>query len=313
MKADFKIFITIFLILLSSFLIIIDFYFVASLFSYSATILTIFIFLVSTSKSFKIHWRTIFPYCINLILSILFIKKELLTNNNNDDDNIYFIFAIILIIFSFLSVILLFVFPVPTSSLISDNIGTISFTLNNNETINDQIFFQNNKSIIVQCWYPIKNNEQISLLSSIYNFFVSNKAVLWTSGHPLEQTKELSLLLKSLSINFKFPEFFLQHLLLSTTSSIFQKDFSSIIDDKDGQKLPIAIYCHGMYGWRNIHSTCCELLASKGFIVFSLDHPNDCMISRPILDLDNSVSFNYHVPKGKLVCTKLFIIFSFFI
>jgi hypothetical protein len=302
MKADFKIYVTIFFILLSSIYIIIDFYYAARLFSYIATILSIFIILLSTSRSLKVHWRTLLPYSINFILSILFLyNKELVSNNN-----VNFILAIILIIFSVLSIILLFVFPVPTSLLISNNIGTTSFTLINNATINDEKFNQNNKSIIVQCWYPIKLNEKISFLSSIFNFFVNNKAVLWTSGHHLEQTKELSLLLKSLSTNFKFPEFLLQHLLLSTTSSIYQKDFSNIVDDKDGKKIPIAVYCHGMYGWRNIHSTCCELLASKGFIVFSLDHPNDCMISRPILDLDNSISFNYHVPKGKLVFTNYY-------
>ena len=43
----------------------------------------------------------------------------------------------------------------------------------------------------------------------------------------------------------------------------------------------MAVYSHGMYAWRQIASTTFEMLASHGFVVFSVDHKPSAMVSRP--------------------------------
>lgn len=47
---------------------------------------------------------------------------------------------------------------------------------------------------------------------------------------------------------------------------------AEIDDDFKGQKVPVAIFSHGIRGHRNIASGLCRELASQGFIVYSLDH-----------------------------------------
>ena len=53
-----------------------------------------------------------------------------------------------------------------------------------------------------------------------------------------------------------------------------------------------------MYGWRQLASSTCEALASDGFVVFAVDHGPSAMISRPYLDLDAAIEFDYNVPNN---------------
>ena len=144
------------------------------------------------------------------------------------------------------------------------------------------------KDIPVQCWFPMKEK---GTASSSYS-----KAMLWTSGNPQEQERELFALLNALARNQKLPSFALKHLALTRVNSIFNLDLTDLSDSK--KVYPVAIYSHGLYGWRQIHHTACEKLASEGIIVFALDHQPDSTLSRPYKKLKTTKKFDFNVPAG---------------
>eukprot|EP00598_Pedospumella_elongata_P000911 CAMPEP_0184975784 /NCGR_PEP_ID=MMETSP1098-20130426/6912_1 /TAXON_ID=89044 /ORGANISM="Spumella elongata, Strain CCAP 955/1" /LENGTH=473 /DNA_ID=CAMNT_0027498559 /DNA_START=620 /DNA_END=2041 /DNA_ORIENTATION=+ len=92
------------------------------------------------------------------------------------------------------------------------------------------------------------------------------------------------------------PSFVTNHLALGRTKSLWQYAFDKLISKEELPKLPIAIYSHGMYGWRQIHHTACEKLASEGFIVFACDHTPDCLLTRPLSE--TASYFDFATPKG---------------
>ena len=73
----------------------------------------------------------------------------------------------------------------------------------------------------------------------------------------------------------KIPSFFPTHLKHIKTNSF--KNIN-IVKEKN-KKLPILIFSHGITGSRLLHQILFESLASKGYVVFALDHSYDANIS----------------------------------
>jgi len=66
---------------------------------------------------------------------------------------------------------------------------------------------------------------------------------------------------------------------------------NNINREKDNEKFSVAIFSHGLYGWRQINHSTCENLASHGYIVFACDHSPDGTLTRPFVrDDDNDDS-----------------------
>ena len=86
-------------------------------------------------------------------------------------------------------------------------------------------------------------------------------------------------------------------------NSLYQADFTHLstihedVKENSGIKMPIAIYSHCLYGWRQFSTSTCENLACYGFFVIACDHSPDATISRPIAQRDCFRPFDYFGPK----------------
>ena len=185
-----------------------------------------------------------------------------------------------------ITVILICLLPVsPPAVLIGKHtsIGTTSFNFSHAES--DEHCMHD---IPVQCWFPMKDKNKGTSNSPL------SGAMLWTSGHPREQERELFALLAALARNQRLPVFALRHLALTRTNSCYCNDLNSLSEAE--KSYPVVIYSHGMYGWRQIHHTACEKLASEGFVVFAIDHQPDSTLARPFKDLKRARGFHFSVP-----------------
>ena len=222
----------------------------------------------------KVFWRTIFLYAILIVASIyisilMFSYRDTIETNNGALS----ILPTLLLVASVLSSIAMYIYPVPSCPpLLGNNkiVGTISFNISV-----ENKGYDNEKSGIhgcrtVQCWFPMQNS--ISMYSS--------RSILWTSGNKETQFKESRVLLDAVAASSKIPSFVLRHLSFSRSNSYGQESFKNITQPPNNKRFPVAVYCHGLYGWRQIHNSLCETLASFGFVVFSIDHYPDCTISR---------------------------------
>eukprot|EP01034_Spumella_vulgaris_P025471 gene25471-31937_t len=190
-----------------------------------------------------------------------------------------------------------FLFPVPAARSLPGRfklIGTTSFDipLVDLEAQNSSI---SQRSPVSSDRKPVSVGDgPENIFTAFYQTHLRGRALLWTSGNPRTEYQESDELLKQVAINYKLPDLILHHLSLSQTNSIFQRDFSGMSHSRNSG-FPVAIYSHGMYGWRQCHHSACEALASHGFLVFAVDHAPDCMLSRPAGDLRGSVKFDYTI------------------
>jgi hypothetical protein len=256
--------------------------------------------IVHTSPTWKnplLYWRSILLYFAHLLIFVFILT------------GIDFKHAIILrwnlLFSSLISSILLFLFPVPSADKLNGpfkKVGTITFTIPLTHNQGEKEMDTYNKELTVQCWFPL---DAAKFASSPDSFM--NNALLWTSGNPSSQVEEAYLLLDQIAIRqVKIPPFLSRHLLLSRVNAIWQKSMESVAAPVHSTALseasyPVAVYVHGMYGWRQVHSSCCEKLASQGFIVFACDHAPDAMIGRPISRatgaLKPAIRFDFNLPK----------------
>lgn len=118
------------------------------------------------------------------------------------------------------------------------NIGTTSFNLSADPLTG--------KPLSVQCWFPIPTGVPLG----------GSPALLWTSGCPIEQHAECFALLQRLAAMNNIPATFMSHLALTRTNSVYRPSASFLAPEL----MPIAIYSHGLYGWRQGHHTACERL-----------------------------------------------------
>ena len=216
------------------------------------------------------HWR-IYPLILGFGLQFFYVTSD---------------YSLLCVLPALVTGITLYLLPVSTPTLLigkHTRIGTVSFNFSAADS--DESYM---KDIPVQCWFPMKEKGTTSSSNS--------KAMLWTSGNPQEQERELFALLNALARNQKLPSFALKHLALTRVNSIFNLDLTDLSDSK--KVYPVAIYSHGLYGWRQIHHTACEKLASEGIIVFALDHQPDSTLSRPYKKLKTTKKFDFNVPAG---------------
>lgn len=262
-----------------------------------AVIASLFYFLEEIS--WDLNWRTVSVLAISLsglVLAILVLYSVIYA-----ESVLFIAYAWIVVAIVLISMPLIFVFPKPSAPKLAGPlklIGTASFTLqyssSNKESVEDGV--ENEKtSLPVQCWFPIQKHD--NLWDDIIERFFTLRATLWTSGHPVEQYDEGKMLYSVIVNHLKLPFFMLNHLCTSRSNSFYQANLDRTLTNKD-HKMPIAIFSHGMTGWRQIHSSLAESLASLGFLVIASDHAPDAMISRPIGNLKDSTKFNYAPPPG---------------
>ena len=262
----------------------------ASFYVFTGSLIVLsFVNFESTSKSLTAHWRTLPHCCCTILLWIwMFIGKRL-----NLSNWIEVILCIVCLIVELISVLLVFLLPVPNLRSPTGNcaVGTLSFTLpvelnDSMDTVSGACKNAQGKILVpIQCWFPLKSSKSSSFLQ---------KALLWTSGCSSEEEAEAFLLANTLARTGGMKGWMLHHLVLSRSYSQYQPNVNYI--DTSKGKLPVVIYSHGLHGWRQVHTTLCEELASQGYLVFAIDHMPCGTLGRPIFQLDHSVSFNFPAP-----------------
>lgn len=260
--------------------------------------------LVSTSIiDFELHWRSFGLYLVNITASILLIAAVTSSSSLSADSTSIEVLAYLQIVISCLTIPIFYLLPVPNPAPLSGHhrfVGTTSFLLDLDPTYKErpenqnQTFDRYNTNVTVQCWFPLQPSQN-SLLQ-FYERYLAPRAVRWTSGSPSSQVEESRILQNNIVKHHSIPVFILRHLALAQTNSLWQNNIDRLVEGD--KQLPIAIFSHGMYGWRQLHTSLCEELASLGFIVFACEHAPDAMVTRPADNLDNCIPFDFTPPKG---------------
>lgn len=305
--------ITALLLIASAGLVFSDILFPAAILAWITTFLTCLSVAFAPSWASNMHWRVLFLYIMSVTASTV-IPVSLFSNQYVDGDGMVAL-ACLMIVSALLALLLLSVFPKPSPSRLLGPyklVGTTSFVLHldknfmDNEENKHKILDKVNDSLPVQVWFPMQSHSNPIL--NIIERFCSLRAILWTSGCPKEEYAESVLLLDNIAKNYGLPSAITRHLSLARTNSLWQNNLDRLLVVEQATELggagknenchfPIAIYSHGMYGWRTLHTSLCESLASLGFIVLACDHAPDCMVSRPIHEVnDKHVAFDFHVP-----------------
>ena len=234
---------------------------------------------------FDIHWRSLLLFTFIIILSLICLVEKSRGENELLSNSFRLGFGVVNLFVCVVTAIIYNYFPVSSNPELSGkyhSVGTTSFNL----PFSSPIVPANMSSITIQCWFPINHSPTPFELCTL----------LWTSGHPDYQLQEILDLLTALTKSNSLPSFCTHHLTLARTKTFWQAAFDKLIGKDVQAKFPIAIYSHGMYGWRQIHHTACEKLASEGFIVFACDHIPDCLLTRPLGGTPSY--FDFVTPKG---------------
>jgi hypothetical protein len=273
--------------------------------SWLGTFVAIVNYMTSTTLRLGPHWRTIPLFMFNMSLSIFFSICSTLGARYSHSTSVTL--GSILIVLSCCTAIVLYLLPVPTMPTLCGKygrIGTHSFQISVTLPSHSQVYKDAQSYLLpVQCWFPLPNNlSQWEIL--LDKLSLRSRSVLWSSGDPNHQIEESSHLLDYTAQDSKLPTFIFRHLALSTSHSKYipdmnQVNFSQLLSFSTTPAvggLPVAIYSHGMYSWRQIASTTFEALASNGYIVFSVDHSPSAMVSRPPKSPNLNTVFDYYLP-----------------
>ena len=109
------------------------------------------------------------------------------------------------------------------------------------------------REIMVQAWYPSENSDSIGT-NSYMDFMNLRSKTLASAG--------------------KIPAFLPSHLNMISTNTR-----SDVACSDKLEKYPVLIFSHGITGSRHLHQILFEHLASKGYIVFALDHSFDANLT----------------------------------
>lgn len=261
-------------------------------FSWAAVVLMAGRVASSPSLRLQMFWRTLPLYVINLIVAAVVAVYSV----GSLPHLFSRIMGCVTLVLAALTAIILFLLPVPSPDRLRgrfQSIGTYSFHLPLTEAPEGEVDTFN-AFVAVQCWFPLQRQD--SLWSRLWESLFCQRSVLWTSGHPADQADESAAILHAIARDIKAPSFFAEHLSLARTHAIYTGPEAAV----SNIRFPVAIYSHGMYGWRQIHHSACESLASEGFFVFACDHAPDCMVSRPLVDSGHPfTSFSFKVPEDK--------------
>lgn len=286
---EFDLRLSIFLYLLSALLLLVwseNFSNVLAFFiSWMATALMLLhIFRLSSIRTpFSAQWRTV-PLFIYGIVSSSLLASSFSSNDGTVEDSLSHgsIIGIVGIVVSLYSSFVVSIFPLPGTPRLRGKfvrVGTNSFIL------------PKSGGRTVQCWFPLSNAKPISWWRWLF-LCERKKGVMWTSGNPQCEIKESRKLFEALNKVENVPLFILNHLHLARCRAEWCDEIN-LLSVKDTEKYPVAIFSHGLKGWRQIHHTACEQLASYGFIVFSMDHTPDAMVSRPHMEPEKSKNFSF--------------------
>ena len=232
-----------------------------------------------------IHWRSLALYSFTIALSITSAVELAKGENTLFSFAFRVAFGVVYLLVCLITAALYYFCPVTANPEITGKykrIGTTTFTIRCSPPEADA----STGVLAVQCWFPINHTPS----------WFEQYTLLWTSGHPNHQLEESMGLSAALTKSNNMPSFITNHLALARTNSFWQGAFDKLICKEELPKLPIAIYSHGMYGWRQIHHTACEKLASEGFVVFACDYVPDCLLARPLGQA--AVHFDFATPKG---------------
>lgn len=275
------------------------------------------------------YWRTNILSYSNVIAWIYVVILHRFARGNPiiSESNVYpYIFmgaGVLMCIVSVCTLMVLLLFPIPTHRKVTGkytHIGTKSFNIAVDKEHHLYGEFHSNSCkedqseqylIPVQVWFPIvqpygrhKNKHKIKSENNSKTFRILHKyCMMWTSGVDADEEQELLLLIHQLCDNNHMSQYkwLFHHLLLSVTQSEYQENFANIdtqYNTHPNKKLPIALYSHGMHGWRQCHSSQCEDMASHGYMVFALDHSPCSTMARPVHALQFSQAFDYHIPSS---------------
>ena len=109
------------------------------------------------------------------------------------------------------------------------------------------------REIMVQAWYPSENSDSIGT-NSYMDFMNLRSKTLASAG--------------------KIPAFLPSHLNMISTNTRNDVACSNKLE-----KYPLLIFSHGITGSRHLHQILFEHLASKGYVVFALDHSFDANLT----------------------------------
>lgn len=265
------------------------------LFAITCSLVT-FTYIISVSPSlqcFGMHWRMFLLYIINSLTTITVLGVLI-----NPESTVALIisgsFILVVGITVLLSVVVMWIFPIPSACTLRGkhkSIGTTSFELpieRKERTYGTDLQVPDGPDrISIQCWFPL--NDKLTplperFLRRIGLDYILEKALLWTSGHPKRQLLESTQLLDTAANAKHLNSHIMKHLCLARTNARWQASLDNIapndcLDSSTGGKYPVAIFSHGDHGWKTMHHTCAEQLASCGFIVLACDHTPDCLLS----------------------------------
>ena len=243
-------------------------------------------FLSFFSTTFRLapHWRLLLVSTANLISSFIlsvFIAHGRVSLAMGDSITM----AVILWFTSCISLILVVLFPVPATDPLQGKykcIGTSSLIVPG----------VGSKDLHIQVWYPVREE-------STDSWWRSSRSTIWTSGNPAHQIDEINHLITGMARTYGLPSTILSHLTFGMSNAAWNISCDDVLTAQTTNiTFPVAIYSHGMYGWKQVHTSACEALASSGFVVIGVDHDPDCMMFRPVGSPHSSRYFDYDLPEG---------------
>ena len=195
----------------------------------------------------NIIWQ-FYPLYLAFVLAILILTLAIFFPNYKTllkiTKRVTLVIAFILILFSLgLNLVFpLYDIPTPSGQYL---VGTQSFILED-ESREENYGPEDSRRFKIQFWYPTDEVEGYEL-------------VPW-----LEDGKMVS---RGLATDTGLPYFVLDH-----TALIMSNSYKNAPLSNDLAQYPVIVISHGWRGFRNLHTDLAEDLASKGYIVISIDH-----------------------------------------
>ena len=249
----------------------------------------------SFSQLSSVYWRTRVMTSTLYVLWVWQVVMCRFRNSVSMFDMVHSVVAVVNLFSCLLSIALLLLLPVPSIRKPGgkyQRIGTLSFSIPRIQSSDSKDFPSSGSipKLPVQCWFPLRcESSRLHLIARRYS-------KLWTSGDINEEEGEGVLLFSTLAANHGLYHWVFHHLVQATSNSMHQTNLCNIAAGTGHDKLPVVLYSHGMHGWRQVHTTLVEELASRGFIVFAVDHSLCSTLARPFKDLNGSLSFDFHLP-----------------
>ncbi len=225
--------------------------------SHRAVGLSLFICIIFMSLENGFLWQYYFMYIFLIIVLLIYYfktKKKILI-------------SVILLILSLLFLVSSIVFPHPKMPKCGGEflIGTKTYDIVDETRLEKYDNCGKNRKIRTQVWYPIDSSEGIELA----NWLIDGNQIA-----------------RGVCKDASLPTFLLDKLSKVKSNSYLGGKLSDKLD-----KYPVVIISHGWAGLRSFHQDFAEELASRGFIVFAIDHSYGSVIT--IFEDGDKAEINY--------------------